>query len=193
MRARLALWVSRTVCDLREVRLADKPQALLDASPKGTVPVLLLPDGTVVDESEDIMRWALARNDPEGWLERDDPTLIEASDGRFKHHLDRYKYANRYGVDPLEHRAAGLEVLQGLEARIGTQGQLCGEQRGMADMAIFPFVRQFANHDRAWFDAQDLPRLQRWLDGHLGSDIFAAIMKKYTPWKEGDEVVVFGR
>ena len=73
MRARLALWVSRTVCDLREVRLADKPQALLDASPKGTVPVLLLPDGTVVDESEDIMRWALARNDPEGWLERDDP------------------------------------------------------------------------------------------------------------------------
>ncbi len=190
MRARLALVVSQTACELREVKLADKPQAMLDASPKGTVPVLVLEDGAVIDESEDVMRWALARNDSEGWLERDDPALIEECDGPFKHALDRYKYPNRYdGCDPLPHRAAGLEFLQQLDARIGGQGQLCGDRRGLADAAIFPFVRQFANHDRQWFDAQDLPHVHEWLAGHLDSPLFKTIMQREKPWQPGQPPV----
>jgi len=190
MRARLALVVSGTACELREVKLADKPQAMLDASPKGTVPVLVLPDGTVIDESIDVMRWALARNDPEHWLERNDPGLIAQCDGPFKRALDRYKYPNRYDdCDPLPHRAAGLDFLQQLDERLAGHGQLCGTQRGLADAAIFPFVRQFANHDRKWFDAQDLPHVHPWLEAHLASDLFATVMQREKPWQPGQAPV----
>lgn len=112
MRARLAIAVARTGCVLREVKLSAKPEAMLAASPKGTVSVLVLPDGQVIDESLDIMRWALATQDPEHWLEGDDPELIDRNDGPFKHDLDRYKYPERYGVEPLKHRALGMEFLQ---------------------------------------------------------------------------------
>ncbi len=186
MRARLALAVSETMCELREVKLANKPQAMLDASPKGTVPVLVLPDGTVIDESIDIMRWALARKDPERWLERDDRDVIATNDGAFKRDLDRYKYPDRYGSDPLAHRAAGMDFLAQLDARLATSDQLCGAARGIADMAIFPFVRQFASVDRDWFDAQPLPHLQRWLVAHLASPLFATIMVRHAPWAPGD-------
>jgi len=191
MRARMALWISSTSCELREVKLAEKPEAMLAASNKGTVPVLVLPDGEVLDESLDVMRWALGRNDPEGWLAGDDPELLDQIDGPFKHHLDRYKYWTRYGSDPDEHRSAALEILRGLDARLAGQAQLCGGSRSFADMASFPFIRQFANHDRSWFDALPLPHLQRWLSDHLQSDIFAAIMAKHKPWKPGDEPVLF--
>ena len=187
MRARLALVVGRTPCELREVKLADKPQAMLDASPKGTVPVLVLEDGTVIEESIEVMRWALSRNDPEGWLERDDPDLIEESDGPFKHALDRYKYPSRYDdCDPLPHREAGFAFLRKLDARIAERGQLSGDRRGLADAAIFPFVRQFANHDREWFDAQDLPSLHTWLADHLASPLFKTVMQREKPWKPGN-------
>lgn len=190
MRGRLALVVSQTPCELREVKLSDKPQSMLDASPKGTVPVLLLPHGTVIEESIEVMRWALARNDPEGWLERDDADLIAESDGPFKHALDRYKYPNRYNdCDPLPHRARGLEYLQKLDARLAEGGQLCGDRRGLADAAIFPFVRQFANHDRDWFDAADLPHLHPWLAGHLDSPLFRTVMQREKPWQPGDAPV----
>ena len=191
MRARLGLAVSGTACELREVKLSDKPAAMLDASPKGTVPVLVLGDGTVLEESLQILRWALAEADPEGWLGRDDPALIERCDGPFKHALDRYKYPNRYDdCDPLPHRADGRAFLADLDARIaGNGGQLCGEQRGIVDAAIFPFVRQFANHDREWFDVQDLPHIQRWLAGHLDSPLFKTVMQREKPWKPGDEPV----
>ncbi|WP_427969548.1 glutathione S-transferase [Altererythrobacter sp.] len=192
MRARMALWISGTSCELREVKLADKPPELSEASEKSTVPVLVLPSGTVIDESIDIMRWALAQNDPEGWLAGDEHALIERNDGPFKHHLDRYKYSTRHGSNAEEHRAAGLEVLRDLDVRLSNQPQLCGEHRTLADMATFPFVRQFANADRAWFDAQCLPHVQRWLASHLESDLFAAVMGKYVPWKHGDETVLFG-
>lgn len=191
MRARLALVVSQTPCKLREVKLSDKPQAMLDASPKGTVPVLVLEDETVIEESIEVMRWALARNDPEGWLARDDADLIAQSDGPFKHALDRYKYPNRYDdCDPLPHRAAGLDFLQKLDARLAEGGQLCGNSRGLADAAIFPFVRQFANHDREWFDAQDLPSLHPWLAGHLESPLFKTVMQREKPWQPGDAPIV---
>lgn len=192
MRARMALWISGTTCELREVKLADKPDAMLAASPKGTVPVVVLDDGTVIDESVVVMRWALGHNDPEGWLHGDDRELLEMMDGPFKHHLDRYKYYTRYGTDPIEHREAALQILRALDARIAEHGQLCGAARSLADIASFPFIRQFANHDREWFDAQQIPHLQAWLAKHLASDLFKAIMAKHAPWKPGDETVLFG-
>ena len=191
MRARLALAISGTRCELREVKLSAKPQEMLEVSPKGTVPVLVLPDGRVIDESLDIMRWSLETRDPEGWLTRDDPALVEANDGSFKHDLDRYKYPERYGSDPLEHRAKALEFLRALDDRLASDGQLCGPMRGFADIAIFPFVRQFAAVDREWFDSLGLDRLKSWLDGHLNSDLFAAAMMRVKPWSPGDPVVSF--
>lgn len=193
MRARLALMVSGFACELREVKLAAKPQALIAASPKGTVPVLVLGDGTVIDESLDVMRHALAIHDPEGWLERDDPELIAQNDGPFKRALDRYKYPHRHDTDPLPHRAAGLAILRELDARLAQGGQLCGTRRGLADMALMPFIRQFAMTDRDWFDAQDLDHVHRWLKEHLASDLFAAIMVRPAPWAPGDQPLVFGR
>ncbi len=191
MRARLALAVSGTHCELREVKLSAKPQAMLGASPKGTVPVLVLPDGKAIDESLDIMRWALLNRDPEGWLERDDTALIMMNDGPFKHDLDRTKYPERYGVDALVYRERGLEFLRQLDDRLPGQGQLCGVARGLTDAAIMPFVRQFAAIDRAWFDAQPLSHLKAWLAGHLASDLFNAIMMRVEPWLPGDPPVAF--
>lgn len=191
MRARMALWVSGTRCAIREVKLSNKPAELIAASPKATVPVIVTTDGGVIDESLSIMRWALAQNDPEGWLDRDDPALIAANDGAFKHHLDRYKYPERHGSDPAEHRAAGLAMLGALDTRLAKGANLCGDARGIADIALFPFVRQFAQTDRAWFDAQPLPQVQRWLDAHVQSGLFADIMARLHPWQVGDDPVAF--
>lgn len=197
MRARMGVLASGIAVELREVVLRDKPAEMLAASPKGTVPVLVLPDGGVIDESLDIMRWALEQSDPRGWLSRDDAAAIARNDGSFKHHLDRYKYPGRHGSVPAEHRAAGLEILVDMDARLAAGGkvgdrQLCGDAPGIADIATFPFVRQFAATDQTWFDAQPLPHLQRWLADHVGSDLFARVMLRLSPWKPGDEAVVFG-
>lgn len=192
MRARLALLVSATRCELREVKLSAKPEALLSASPKGTVPVLVLPDGSVIDQSLDIMRWALVLRDPEGWLLRDDPELIAFNDGPFKVDLDRYKYPERHDGDPLEHREQGLAFLKVLDGRLSRSPHLCGMERGIADAAIVPFVRQFAAVDQAWFDTLPLPHLQRWLGGYLGSGLFEAIMMRVAPWSPGDPPCFFG-
>lgn len=192
MRARLALLVSGTICELREVKLSAKPEALIEVSEKATVPVLHVTGGEVVDESIDIMRWALARRDPEGWLERDDRTLIAANDGPFKHHLDRYKYPGRYeDCDARHHREAALEYLQVLEDRLAAQPQLSGRERGLTDMAIMPFIRQFAATDREWFAAQRLPALQEWLAAHLASPLFKGVMDKRPVWEPGDDPVYF--
>lgn len=187
----MALAVSGTRCELREVKLSAKPRAMLDASPKGTVPVLVLPDGTVIDESLDVMRWALTRHDPEGWLEWDDSALVAMNDGAFKHDLDRYKYPDRHGADAREHRENGLQFLRALDDRLAIGGQLCGPSRGFADAAIIPFVRQFAAVDREWFDAQALPHLDVWLRGHLDSDLFTTVMLRVKPWSPGDTPVAF--
>lgn len=186
MRARLALTVSGRRCELREVTLRAKPPSMLAASPKGTVPVLVLPSGAVIDESLNIMRWALLQHDPESWLARDDPALVAEIDGAFKQALDRYKYPERYDVNPLIHRALGLTFLQKLNARLADRGQLCGHVRGLADAAIMPFVRQFAAVDQAWFDEQPLPHLRAWLSDHLASDLFDAIMIRLPSWTSGD-------
>lgn len=185
MRARMALRVSGTVCELREVKLAAKPAEMLEASPKGTVPVLVLPDGRVIDESLAIMRHALAQNDPEGWLAGDDAGLIRRIDGPFKHHLDRYKYHTRYGSDPIEHRDAAAGILRDLNARLADSANLCGATRTLADIATFPFIRQFASHDRDWFDRPCFSLLRSWLDRHVSSDLFDAIMVRHNVWREG--------
>ncbi len=191
MRARLALAMSGTSCELREVKLAAKPAEMLAASPKGTVPVLMLPDGTVIDESLDVMRWALARRDPEGWLARDDAALIAANDGPFKHDLDRYKYPDRHGTDPLVHRRSGGAFLQELESRLSGSRMLCGPMRGIADAAIVPFVRQFAATDRVWFDREPLPHLRNWLASYLESDLFKAVMIRVPAWSPSDPPFAF--
>lgn len=194
MRARMALRIASIAHELREVKLADKPPELIEISAKATVPVLMLAGGKVLEESLDIMRWALVQSDPQGWLDGDDTALIARNDGAFKHHLDRYKYPSRYSDEPghgeVDHRAKALAILEELDARLDGQAQLCGEQARLADIALFPFIRQFAHTDRAWFDAQPLARLQRWLAGHLASPLFAAIMQKFAPWSAGDPPVM---
>lgn len=194
MRARMGLMISETKVILREVVLRDKPSAMIAASPKATVPVLVMPDGSVIDQSIDIMRWALRQNDPQHWLEYEEQanTLIEQADGPFKTALDRYKYHSRYDdADPTIEQEKALAILRQWDAQIGDKLCFFGEKNGVADFAIFPFVRQFANHDRDWFDAQNIPNLQRWLAAHLQSPLFQSIMSKYPQWHDGDERVIF--
>lgn len=197
MRARLALAAGRQHCEVREVVLRDKPPQLLQASPKGTVPVLVLTDGTVIDESLDIMLWALSRNDPLCWLEPQTATpadmmaLIARCDSDFKASLDRYKYPQRYGnVDPLEHRARCAAWLAELEKRLAASGALCGNRASLADAAIMPFVRQYAQVDRSWFDRQPWPQLMRWLNDWTSGTLFQSVMDKYAPW-DGQKGILF--
>jgi glutathione S-transferase len=182
MRARMALLMSGTIYTHREVLLRDKPAAMLAASPKGTVPVLVLVDGAVVDESIDIMHWALAQHDPEDWLPRADAALVAKFDGAFKHHLDRYKYAVRYAVDPLTHRAAGLAMLWMLDERLKQGDYLDGVTRGFSDIALFPFVRQFAGVDAEWFAAHAPSRVREWLANLVASKLFEQAMVRAAPW-----------
>lgn len=199
MRARLALAVSGQTCELREIDLKARPLELLSASPKGTVPVLVLPDGEVLDESLAIMEWTLGNHDPEGWLPTDEETWrvtrawIAANDGDFKLHLDRYKYASRKpGGVAEEHRDQAAVWLQSLEARLVAQPCLAGAGPGLADMALAPFVRQFAFTDRDWFDQQPWPHLLAWLGDFLASARFARIMHKHAVWAPGDAPLVYG-
>jgi len=189
MRARLAIAASSTVVELREVVLARKPQALLQASPKATVPVLVLPDSTVLEQSLNIMLWALRRHDPQQWLPTSAPemdramALIAQCDGDFKANLDRYKYPNRYALtDGLAHRSMGAQFLLTLNTCVEAQGFLHGGQFGLADAAIAPFVRQFAHTDPAWFAAQPWPALQQWLADFEASNLYLRAMHKYPTW-----------
>ncbi len=195
MRARMAIAVSQTPVRLREVLLRDKPEEMIAASAKGTVPVLII-DDDVIDESLAVMDWALEKHDPEGWLSGDGPInnedLIATCDGDFKHHLDRYKYTTRYeGADPEEHRAEGMKFLTALSQRLEGQSYLCGDKRARADIAIFPFVRQFRIADEAWFDENAPAAVRQWLQKLMGSDLFASVMKKYPQWKETREEISF--
>jgi len=200
MRARLAVLVSGQKVILREVVLREKPPEFLQASAKATVPVLVQQDGSVLEESLDIIDWALSKNDPAGWLDfsaeqiRLMRTLIEECDGPFKAALDAYKYADRKRRnDAIGERQKASRFLSGLDARLAENAYLFGDCFSLADGAILPFVRQFAHVDRDWFYAQDWPHLLRWLDAFLGSQRFALIMQKYPKWQTGDAVTVFGR
>jgi glutathione S-transferase len=182
---------------LREVVLRDKPESMIALSPKGTVPVLQLEDGQVLEESLDIMRWALDINDPDGWLETDEDVapLISHLDGAFKDDLDRYKYFVQYPEHPQSYyRDQGSQFLAMLEDRLAANdGQgLCDARTTFADIAVFPFVRQFAFVDKAWFDEMPYPLSQSWFNRHLESDLFLSVMQKYAAWKPDDDVLLFG-
>nr|WP_284738896.1 glutathione S-transferase [Pseudomonas marginalis] len=181
MRARLALRYSGVPVRIVEVSLKAKPAEMLALSPKGTVPVLSV-DGEVIDESLAIMQWALAQHDPDNWLLEGDPAvlaLVAENDQGFKYHLDRYKYAERYPEQPMDHyRAEGEVFLQKLEGLLTGHAYLLADQPSLADMALAPFVRQFAHVDRDWFAAAPYPRLQQWLERFLQSPLFVGVMAK---------------
>jgi glutathione S-transferase len=185
MRARLALAVSGQVVEHREVSLKAKPPEMLAASPKATVPVLVLPDGQVIDESLDIMRWALALDDPEGWLAPGDAIspLIATNDGPFKYHLDRAKYPGRYEMaGEVDHYAAAVTLLLSLERRLSGSAFLFGAGAVLADFALFPFIRQFARIDEVVWQSLPMPGLQRWVAEISASALFEGVMKKHPLW-----------
>ncbi|MEG3850343.1 glutathione S-transferase [Microcoleus sp. herbarium19] len=198
VRARLALMVSNRVCELREVVLREKPPEMFEVSAKGTVPILIDVDGRVLDQSMDIMLWTLRQNDPEKWLIPEQGSvaemleLIAEFDDGFKYHLDRYKYPERYaGVDAETHRQEGALYLDRLNARLSAAEYLFGNNIALADVAIAPFVRQFAHTDRAWFDEQPWLGLQAWLAWFTESEIYSSVMQKYPKWESGNPGVVF--
>jgi len=186
MRARMALIAGGVTWDHREISLRHKPDSMLAASPKATVPVLILQDGKVIDESLDIMRWALGQNDPEKWMASADPALVASYDDGFKHHLDRYKYASHFGENPQAHRAAGVAILSRLASRLDGSDYIGGSARGFSDVAIFPFVRQFAGVDYPWFEANSPREVQRWLARLTGSNLFDRAMIRQALWSEKD-------
>lgn len=199
MRARLGILSSGQQLELREVILRDKPSEMIAASPKATVPVLVLPDGTVIDESYDVMRWALGKSDPEGLLEYPDEQLaqmqdlITECDGPFKSSLDRYKYPNRYeDIVREKQREQGGEFVLKLDHQLIGKTHLFGESFSFADAAILPFIRQFAHVDRDWFWSYDWPNVIKWLETFLESNRFKTIMTKYPQWQSGTNGVKFG-
>ena len=189
MRARLALRVSGVLYEHREVALKAKPARMLAVSPKGTVPVLCLPGGDVLEQSLDIMRWALQQNDPEAWLpttpELQDKTqaILAMNDGAFKANLDRYKYPQRFGLpDGVADRDQAAQLLHTLDADLQASPYLSGSHWGLQDAALAPFVRQFAHVDAAWCAAQTWTALAAGLAQFEASNDFAAVMQKMPLW-----------
>ena len=192
MRGRMGLYVSGLDYEHREIILRDKPAHMLEVSPKGTVPVFITEQDKIIDESLDLLRFALSKVDPSGWLDCDRAQadkLIADNDGPFKHHLDRYKYASRYDDDAkrddvdTSHRREAEKFIQTYETRLENGPFLMGDKQTIADIAIFPFIRQFANTDKTWWDNAPYPKTQDWLTRHLESVLFKIIMTKYPLWQ----------
>ncbi len=181
MRARMSIVRTNHICEHREVILRDRPEHMMQISPKGTVPVMLLSNGEVIEESLEIMQHVLS------WKLSDiESQWVDRNDNEFKFHLDRYKYPNRYeNVDSIEQRTLAKTYLDDLDKFLKE------EISDALNDALFPFVRQFANHDREWFDSQNWNNIHGWLSNNLASDEFMICMKKYPQWHEGDEVVEF--
>jgi glutathione S-transferase len=197
IRARLALHASGIGYELREVDLRNKPACMLAASPKGSVPVLVLSGSRVIDESWDIMQWALQQHDPENRLGTSKRhvdaalPLVHSNDNTFKASLDRYKYADRHPEHPQTHyRSQGEPFLQQLEMRLQATAYLLGNTPSIADMAIFPFIRQFAGVDQDWFDQSPYPGLRNWAEALTHSAMFKAVMQKHPVWNSRDKPVV---
>ena len=196
MRARLGILFAELQVELREITLKNKPSQMLAISPKGTVPVLQLLDGTVIEESTEIMIWALEQQDPQGLLDAEvlqqANALIDKNDNEFKYWLDRYKYADRHtDMTQTEYRQKGEIFLQVLEALLTKNPYLLGKTVTIADIGIMPFVRQFAHVDRNVFYSLPYPNLQQWLQDWLQHPFFLQTMTKFQPWQDGDEAVIF--
>ena len=193
MRARMALKVSGTEYEHREILLRDKPASMLAASEKGTVPVYIKADGFVIDESFDVMIWALQQHDPENWLAPGLDAmapLITLITGDFKHHLDRYKYASRYRNDADRfsvdhtHRDEAVKLLQEVETRLAKSDYLMGDTPSLADYATFPFLRQFSNVEPEWWNEPQFPHLHAWLTNLVEGDLFKSVMQKHPLWAD---------
>ena len=186
----MALVYSGIQVELREVKLSDMPESMLQLSPKATVPVLALSDGQVIDESLEVMLWSLAQSDPDRWLDINETAqqLIRRSDEEFKPLLDCYKYADRHPqLTPLEHRARAEAFLGELNQLLSRHSYLSDDQCRLTDMAIFPFIRQFAGVDASWFESSQYSSVKSWLNRLLDSDLFQRIMKKRPFWQPGGE------
>ncbi|WP_041230471.1 glutathione S-transferase [Cycloclasticus sp. P1] len=197
MRARLAIKHAGIKVILREVVLRNKPPAMLAISPKGTVPVLQLPTGEVIDESWEIVHWATSINDSQslrGSSARvlDANRLVSLNDNEFKQHLDHYKYADRFPDFSAEHYRTQAEAfLSLLDQRLAAHSFLLDDEPSIADIGIFPFIRQFAHVDINWFKQTPYPYLQRWFEHFLSSELFTSIMNKYPAWEEGQDTLLF--
>jgi len=196
MRARMAIYTSQQKCEIREVLLKDKPPSMLGYSSKGTVPVLVLQSGNVIDESLDVIDWALDINDPYNWKRSKDSKktkeLIEINDGDFKFHLDRYKYSKRYeNEDPNFHREKCLTFIKMINKELEKSIYIYDNEISYIDISLLPFIRQFRIADNEWFDELPYENVKSWLSKFLDSSLLNSIMKKYDLWKEGDEVTIF--
>lgn len=196
IRARMAIAHSGIFVELREVVLRNKPREMLEISPKGTVPVLQLQNGTVIDESLEIMEWALTQKAENSWmntsLNSDIFSLVNYNDEEFKYFLDRYKYADRYPEHTQMYYRNKAEVfLTKLEQGLRSHSYLCSDHFSLADAAIFPFIRQFANVDLPWFETSEYQAVKKWLNQLLETSLFLSVMKKYDPWSPGDPIQLF--
>lgn len=192
IRARMALVCSGIRVELREVKLSDIPPSMLALSPKATVPVLRLADGRVIDESLEVMRWSLAQADPDNWLDMEaaSSSLVQRCDDEFKPLLDRYKYADRHPeFSEFEHRQRAEWFLRELDELLSQRPFLGGNQYRLVDIAIFPFIRQFAGVDATWFESCEYTHVRDWLNTLLESSLFQGVMEKYAFWKPGDAAV----
>jgi len=192
IRARMALVYSGIQVELREVKLSAMPDSMLQLSPRATVPVLALKDGQVLDESLDIMRWSLSQSDPQRWLDIDETStgLIQRFDEEFKPLLDYYKYADRHPrFSQLEHRIRAEVFLEELNKLLNLHPYLSDSQWRLTDVAIFPFIRQFAGVDASWFERCEYASVRSWLNTMLGSDLFQRVMNKNPFWQPGDETI----
>ena len=192
----MAVHISGQKCELREVLLRDKPTSMLEYSPKGTVPVLILQNGNVIDESLDIIDWALNLNDPDDWQRSKDTKktkeLIKINDGEFKYHLDRYKYSKRYdNEDPEFHRKKCLKFIETINNELNNSKYIFDDNISYIDIVLLPFMRQFRIADMEWFDSLPYDNIKVWLLKFLDSSLLNIIMKKYDLWKEGDKSIVF--
>ena len=194
MRARMALVQANIQVVVREVSLKNKPEQLIALSPKATVPVLNIDTEQTLDESVEIMKWALGQNDPNHWLlglTEIGNALIDANDTSFKSALDAYKYADRYPEKtPEDHRKSCLPFIQTLETKLSHHEYLVGNSQTMVDIAIFPFVRQFAGVDPQWFAHSEFTQLQKWLAKHIESFLFERIMRKHPIWSQSEKECV---
>lgn len=192
----MAIYTSQQKCEIREVLLKDKPPSMLGYSSKGTVPVLVLQSGNVIDESLDVIDWALNLNDPYNWKRSKDlqktKELIEINDGDFKFHLDRYKYSKRYkNEDPNFHKEKCLTFIKMINEELKDSKYIYDNEISYIDISLLPFIRQFRIADNEWFDELPYENVKSWLSNFLNSELLKSIMSKYDLWKEGDEVTIF--
>ena len=199
MRARMALCLSKTIVELREVSLRNKPQSMLEISPKGTVPVLLLDDGSVIDESIEIIEWCINNKKDmfKDTLNKDQELFTEYAiklfDEKFKFHLDRYKYASRYeNVDTASHKDACLDILKTLDKNIKNTKWFFSNNINKIDISVLPFIRQFRIADPEWFDVnQDIPNIQIWLENFLQSKLLNIVMVNFEVWEPNNPIKLF--